>query len=399
MSDPAWRTLFRDRDFLRLWIAGLCTFVVRWLETLAVGVFAYNATGSAFVVAMLTMLRLLPMGLFGAFLGAAAERMDRRVALLLIVVSQAATSATIAVLAVVDAVQVWHLACAAFMNGIAWAADNPVRRAMIGQVAGAARMGTAMSIDVATSNGSRVFGPTLGGVLLAAVGLDGAFALGALLYVPAVVAVLRLPVAPVTRSAAGPSVLASIAEGLALVRREPRLVGTLLVTLLFNLFGWPFTSMVPVIGQDQLALGPRGIGVLASMDGVGAFLGAVIVAVFARPAQYRAIYVGGITLYFAMLAAFALATDPFVAGIALVLTGVGGAGFAIMQPTLVFLATPPEMRSRVLGLLSVCIGLGPVGFLALGALAEILGAPVATATMGLAGLIAMAATHSFWRRI
>ena len=95
---------------------------------------------------MLTMLRLLPMGLFGAFLGAAAEHMDRRFALLLIVLSQAATSATIALLAVFDAVQVWHLACAAFMNGIAWAADNPVRRAMIGQAAGAARMGAAMSM-------------------------------------------------------------------------------------------------------------------------------------------------------------------------------------------------------------------------------------------------------------
>ena len=392
-------TLFRDRDFLRLWAAGFCIFVVRWLETLAVGVFAYNATGSAFVVALLTMLRLLPMGLFGAFLGAAAERMDRRLALLLIILSQMATSAVIAALALADAVQVWHLAAASFMNGIAWASDNPVRRAMIGQVAGPARMGAAMSVDVATSNGSRVFGPTLGGLLLAAVGLDGAFLLSVLIYAPALLAVLRLPRAPVVRSAATPAVLASIAEGLRFLRHEPRLVGTLLVTLLFNLFGWPFTSMIPVIGQDQLGLGPRGIGVLASMDGLGAFLGAVTIALVAKQAQYKAIYLGGITLYFTMLAAFALAKDPVLAGIALVLTGVGGAGFAIMQPTLVFLATPAEMRSRVLGLLSVCIGLGPVGFLVLGGLAEALGAPVATAAMGLAGLLALAATRRWWRHI
>ena len=393
------RTLFRDRDFLRLWTAGFCIFVVRWLEILAVGVFAYNATGSAFVVALLTMLRLLPMGLFGAFLGAVAERMDRRLALLLIILSQMATSATIAALALADAVQIWHLAVASFMNGIAWASDNPVRRAMIGQVAGPARMGTAMSVDVATSNGSRVFGPTLGGLLLATVGLDGAFLLSVLIYAPAVVAVLRLPKAPVVRSAATPSVLASIAEGFRFLRHEPRLVGTLLVTLLFNLFGWPFTSMIPVIGQDRLGLGPAGIGVLASMDGVGAFMGAVTIALLAKPAQYKAIYLGGITLYFTMLAAFALATDPVIAGIALVLTGVGGAGFAIMQPTLVFLATPAEMRSRVLGLLSVCIGLGPVGFLVLGGLAELVGAPAATAAMGLAGLVALAATRRWWRYI
>ena len=73
-----------------------------------------------FVVALLTMLRLLPMGLFGAFIGAAAERMDRRLALLLIVLSQMATSAAVAALAFAGAVQVWHLAVASFMNGIAW---------------------------------------------------------------------------------------------------------------------------------------------------------------------------------------------------------------------------------------------------------------------------------------
>ncbi|BDG74526.1 MFS transporter [Roseomonas fluvialis] len=393
------RTLFQERDFLRLWVSGLCVFVVRWLETLAVGVFAYAATGSAFVVAMLTMLRLLPMGLFGAFLGAAADRMDRRQALLLVVLSQAVTSAVIAGLAFADAIAVWHLAVASFVNGIAWASDNPVRRAMIGQVVGPARMGVAMSVDVATSNGSRVLGPTLGGVVLATVGLDGAFLLSVAIYIPAVVAVLRLPRTPPAPVAVVTPVLASIAEGLAVVRREPRLVGALMVTLLFNLFGWPCTSMIPVIGKDQLALGPQGVGLLAGMDGVGAFLGAVTIALLARPEHYKAIYLGGITLYLAMTVAFALATGPLAAGTALLLSGVGGAGFAIMQPTLIFLATPVEMRSRILGLLSVCIGLGPIGFLVLGGLAEVFGAPAATAMMGLAGLAALAATRRWWTHI
>ncbi|WP_170979572.1 MFS transporter [Roseomonas sp. HF4] len=398
MPDAPWRSLFRDRDFLRLWTAGLSIFVVRWLEMLVVGVFAYAATGSAFVVAMLTMLRLLPMGLFGAFLGVAADRMDRRSALLLIMLSQVATSAAIGALALAGAVQVWHLAVASFMNGVAWASDNPVRRAMLGQVAGPARMGAAMSIDVGTNNASRMAGPALGGALLATAGLEGAFLLSVVVYLPGLVAVLRLPAAPPAR-AVSPSVLASIAEGFLFLRREPRLFATLLVTLLFNLFGWPFTSMIPVIGQDRLGLEATGIGVLAGMDGVGALLGATAIAVLAKPAQYRAIYIGGIALYFAMLTAFALATDPVLAGLALVLTGVGGAGFAIMQPTLVLLATPAEMRSRVLGLLSVCIGLGPVGFLALGALAEAVGAPAATAAMGVAGLVALAATRRWWLRI
>ena len=77
--------LFAEPDFLRLWCVGLVVFTVRWLETLAVALFVYRATGSAFLVAMMTMLRLLPMGLFGAFLGAWAERVEGRTALLLTV--------------------------------------------------------------------------------------------------------------------------------------------------------------------------------------------------------------------------------------------------------------------------------------------------------------------------
>jgi MFS family permease len=294
---------------------------------------------------------------------------------------------------------VWHLAVAAFINGVGWAADNPVRRAMIGAVVGPARMGAAMSIDVGTSNASRMLGPTLGGVLLALLGLDGTFVLATLLYLPALIAAMLLPTTPrVTASRPAP-VLARIAEGLAAVRADPRLSGTLMITLIFNLFGWPFTSMIPVIGKDQLALGPEGVGVLASMDGVGALVGAVLITVFIGPALYRRCYVGGLTMYLCMVITFAMTPHPWLAGLALILVGIGGSGFGIMQPTLIYLAAPAELRSRVLGLLSVCIGMGPIGFIGLGIAAELLGAPIATALMAGCGLVALAVTHRYWKHI
>ncbi len=74
-----------------------------------------------------------------------------------------------------DSLAVWHLAVASFCNGIAWAADNPVRRVMIGEVVGHERMGAAMSVDVGANNASRMLGPTIGGLLLAGVGISGAF--------------------------------------------------------------------------------------------------------------------------------------------------------------------------------------------------------------------------------
>jgi hypothetical protein len=77
----------------------------------------------------------------------------------------------------------------------------------------------------------------------------------------------------------------------------------------------------------------------------------------------------------------------------------GGAGFSIMQATLVYLAAPPDMRSRLLGVLSLCIGAGPVGFVGLGLLADAIGADWATAATGMTGLLVLASTRPWWRAI
>ena len=376
-------------DFRRLWVVGLVLFVVRWLEMLAVGVFAYQATESAFLVAMLTMLRLLPMGMFGAVLGAVAERLERRSALIFVVLAMMASSLAIAILGSLGLLEVWHLAIASFVNGLGWATDNPVRRMMIGDAVGPERMGPAMSLDVGTNNASRMLGPTVGGLILATAGIAGVFWLGAALYAIALVAALRIQIRSRTGVTDTVSVLQRVREGLAWVRGDRRMTGVLLVTVIFNIFGWPCTSMIPVLGKDLLDLEPEGVGLLAGIDGVGAFLGALTIAALSRPHWYGRVYIGGVTLFMAGLIAFATSPSVALAGSALLLVGIGGAGFSVMQATLVYLHAPVEMRARLLGLLSVCIGVGPVGFFYLGFLSEAVGAQAATVALAAQGLLAI----------
>jgi hypothetical protein len=95
---------------------------------------------------------------------------------------------------------------------------------------------------------------------------------------------------------------------------------------------------------------------------------------------------------------FALMTHPIAAGAFSVAAGISGACFAVMQTTLLYRAVAPEMRSRMLGLLSVSIGAGPIGFLQLGLLAEALGAQTAIIILAVEGLIAIALTYPLWRR-
>src|SRR5690606_31361336 len=119
-------------DFWRLWFVGFVLFAVRWLEILAVAVFVYVRTGPALLVALETRVRVVPMGLCGAFIGAAADRLARRRALMGVVALMLTTSTVLALLAAAGRLEVWHLAAASLVNGIGWAMDNPVRRVMVG---------------------------------------------------------------------------------------------------------------------------------------------------------------------------------------------------------------------------------------------------------------------------
>src|SRR5580693_7546449 len=111
----AW--LFALPDFRRLWLIGLVVFAVRWLEMLVVGVFVYQRTGSAFQVAMMTLLRMAPMVLFGPLIGAYVERLERRRAQVFVSLSMLVTAVVLVALAAAGRLEVWHLALASFCNG------------------------------------------------------------------------------------------------------------------------------------------------------------------------------------------------------------------------------------------------------------------------------------------
>ncbi|MFM1989243.1 MAG: hypothetical protein RJA99_2200 [Pseudomonadota bacterium] len=396
-SERADAPLLRDPDFRRLWAAGLITYFVRWLEVLVFGVFTYERTGSAFAVAAMLMLRMAPLGLLGLPFGAWAARVPGRTGVAAMLATLATTSTALLAAVAADAIEVWHVALASAVGGVVWAADNPLRRAMVGELAGTHRMARAMALDVGSSNACKLAGPGVGGVLLAHGGMAGALGPMLLLYLLAIVLVLRIRPRPRPAPPPAAGVLATLTDGVRLVRALPRLAGALWVTVLFNLFGWPVLSMVPVIGRDRMGLGPDGVGLLASSDGLGTLLGALALAALPRPPPQGRTYVVGFVAFFVAVGAFSACTQPAAAAVLLFLSGLGQAGFAVMQATLAIGAVPPERRAQAMGLLTVAIGTAPIGFLGLGALAERIGAPLAAGVSCAAGLVALAATRRLWR--
>src|SRR5690606_38477569 len=144
----------------------------------------------------------------------------------------------------------------------------------------------------------------------------------------------------------------TLASGFVAVRASPRLAATLWITILFNVFAWPVLSMVPVIGQDRLGLGADGIGLLASMDGLGTLGGAFMLPAVSRPAFYGRLCIGAVTLFLVLLPFFALALHLIVCGALLLGVGMVQSALSGMQATFVYVVSPVERRMHAMGLLS-----------------------------------------------
>ena len=132
------------------------------------------------------------------------------------------------------------------------------------------------------------------------------------------------------------------------------------------------------------------------MEGLGSLVGAVAMAAFARRRRFRLLFFLSVLLYLLVTLAFANALDALLAGTLLFGMGLAMAGFAAMQSTLMLLSAPEGSRQRMMGLLSVFIGSGPIGFAHLGLLAAWVGAPAACTIVAVEGLVALAVVAAKW---
>ena len=391
------RLLLGNPRFLVVWVVGALTGIVRWLQLLVLGLYTFQVTGSPLLVSLVPMLWMLPLSLCGPFVGVVADRVSRKALLVVSLVLVLAVSVAMAIASSAAELEFAYIAAASVLCGIFWATDMPVRRRLLGDLS-EGDPAAAMSLDSATSNATRMAGPLLGGVVLQTFSLSGAFVLSAAVFAACLVAIALTPVPGAARPAQSTHFVRELVSGIRFIAGDARLRWVFGITIVFNVFGFPFTSMVPVIGSGRLGLDPAMVGLLGSTEGLGAFIGAILIAIAARPRGFAPLFAWGTTAYLTLVGCLGTAllfVDgpllPFLAA-AVVLLGIGlaSACFSAMQGTLSYLNALPEYRSRVLGVLTLCIGTGPIGFLHVGWLAETFGVPVALIVTASEGLLALA---------
>lgn len=390
--------LLRLPDFLRLWLVGASANAMRWLELLASGLFAWEVTHSALAVSVVVAARQLPQLAFGALAGAVSEAMNRKTIVMLALLVPAAVSTILATLATTNHLALWCVALGNLVSGTMWSTEMSTRRRMVGEVAGPNRIVPAIALDSATNAATRMVGPLLGGIVFGWLGMKGAYTLTALVQFVGAFVLAGLVHPQVTRKLDLGRIPADIAEGLAFAWTRPTILLVYGVTIVTNAFAFAYTGLVAPLGAGVFGVSPALVGLLAAAEPIGALTGGALIAAGFVRMDRRLTFAGGASLFMVALIVMAVSPSYWLAFSVLVIGGFGTAGFGNMQTTLMLTEAPAEMRSRLMGLVTVGIGTGPLGILAIGALSGELGPRGAVLVMASSGLTATIALTIALRR-
>lgn len=394
VSIAHWSALdaLHDAHFRRLWLAGLCVNVGRWLDFLVLGWLVLDMTGSPFMVGLAAFCRFAPMIVLGLFTGLLIDRVPRGQLLVAVQGVNLGVTVLLAALFATGHGDLWWLIGLETVLGVAWAVDFPSRRTALFTLVGPKRVTNAVSLESVSMQGTKIVGPVLGGVLLARLGPVACYLVLSALYLGAFLLTLSLARhASLPASPKGDeSILAGLATGFREARWQPAIFGVLIITIVMNGLVFPYQQILPVFARDVLEIGPELLGVLVAVGGVGTLVGALWTAGKRDFVAHRQVFVGG-----SMLAAVLVVIQSFSPGYLMSLPiqfaiGIADAGFGTMQSTIVLLAAHERARGRVLGILSVCIGTNPLGSLGVAALTMYVGASVAFGSAAALALFLMA---------
>ena len=381
------RSLRRHRNYRIFFTGQLVSLAGTWMQNVALAWLVIELSGSALAIGALAFWRFVPFTLFGLVAGVVADRIESRK---LVMTTQAAAMAISIALAVVTLTNTATLPLVyvlAALGGIALAFDAPGRQSLTFQMVGPRELPNAVALNSGLFNGSRVIGPAIAGVVIAAVGTGLCFVLNAVSFLAVLTALALVREQELRTVEKDPSarVIDGLRRAFAYAWNDPQLRLVLAVVTVVSTVGFNFHVLVPLLAADTLHVGPEGFGFLSASFGVGALAGALAAATF-RHASWRLFAIGTASFgVFALL--LAPVQNAYLAGVLLVGIGVSFTLFTANANALVQLAAPDHLRGRLIGVyLFAFVGVAPVGGLFAGWLAEVGGTSLAFAVAGVTAL-------------
>lgn len=382
----------RHHDFRLLWTGLVVSNTGSWMQFVAIGYLVDRMTLSPIYLGVLALCQAIPRLLFGVIGGAVADRWDRRALLFWTNGFLAATALMLTVLTATGVVEVWHLIAIATFNSLVMSFDMPARHSMVPDLVDEDEVLQAVNLNSVALNGAGIFGPSLGGVLIAVVGEAGCFAVNTLSYAAVLAALLRMSRAAERKVAAVRSrVSEEIREAFALLRTNRVVLLALVSVAVLNFFGRPYIRLMPAFAREAMHTDSTGLGLLQAAPGIGTVLSAWYVS-RVHDGNRGLLLASGILVFGLCVVLFAASPVLWLALLFLVPTGLFQSVAMSSANALVQTSVDPGMRGRVMGLYSMtAFGMFALGSFPTSVVAEFAGVPLALALGGaLTAIIAVA---------
>jgi MFS family permease len=388
----------RSPNYRLFFIGQSVSLIGTWMTQIATSWLVYRLTGSAWLLGIVGFASRIPTFFLAPFAGVWVDRWNRHHTLVVTQILSMLQSFTLAWLALAGIITIREVICLGLAQGVINAFDMPARQAFVIQmVEDRADLGNAIALNSSMVNAARLLGPSLAGVVIAAVGEGYCFLIDGFSYLAVIGSLLAMRIAAVQPKGAQKPVWHELKEGWSYVIHFVPIRSILLLLALVSLVGMQYTVLMPIFAGQVLHGGPHTLGFLMGASGVGALTGAMFLATRKNVLGLGRMVPLAAAGFGTGLIALGLSRYRWLSLVLMLL--VGGAMMIQMAASNTILQTIVEddKRGRVMSFYSMAfLGMAPFGSLLAGALAQHIGAP---RTVVISGIICIAGAGWFASRL
>jgi MFS family permease len=360
----------RHRNYRLFLVGQLMSQTGTWMQTVAQSWLVYRLTESPFLLGLVSFLSLAPLVPFTFVAGTLTDRYPRHRLILVTECVKMGQVLILAALAWFNRVEVWHIIVLSFIFGVAAALEQPARLTFVSDVVGEADLNNAIALNASIYNLARIAGPALTGIVILWAGEAGCFSASAATYVVFIclLSIMRLPPQK-QREQKKIDLAHSWISALAYIRETPLIPGLFIMVATASFFLLPYLTMMPIFAQDVLQVGPNGLGNLMAASGLGAVIGAMIVASISEGRRGRWLNLSNI-MGSILLICFSLSRLYLLSIVLVILVSINNAVRQTFSNSLLQINASEAYRGRVMSIFFLLFsGMSQVGTLAVGGLA------------------------------
>ncbi len=376
------------RNFRVYWFGMFVSLIGTWIQQVAQSWLVFQLTNSAFLLGVVGFLSSIPIFLLSLFGGVLADRLNKRNILILTQTIFMLLAFVLGALTQTKLITPPQIMLIALLNGAVMAFDAPARQAVVVELVGKTHLFNAIALNSVSFNSSRIIGPAIAAILVATIGMSGCFYINAISFLAVIIALWTIKINKGGSDFKSKGAWEDLKEGLVFIKNHRLILALLCMVAVVSLFGVAHIILMPIFANDILKVGVKGLGVLMSVSGFGALIGALILARLGD-FKFKGKLLSFSTLLFSVsLVVFSLSKMYWLSLAAMFLVGGTSVTSIALVNTLLQTRVEDKFRGRVMSVFMITFaGFMPFGNLLAGSLAQGLG--VSFSVM-LGGLICLA---------